>query len=606
MKGLLGKIKKAWRLLGEYGVKEFGCRLKENFRKKEIPYEKWRRNHIPASEELERQRREQLAWKERPLISLAVSVRHMPEVFVRKMVESVQKQTYTNWQMCIADGSGDEGIQKLVEECQRCGCNIRYCKTEKNTSMVENANAALHLAEGAWIGLLDAGDLLEEHALYETAKMICRNSLTDIIYTDEDRLSSGGTYTDPGFKPDFSPDLLRSNNYITHFFVFRKALLENTGGFLTEYEGAQDYDFILRCTENARKICHIPQILYHWRTHEASTSENPKSKLYAFEAGRRAIEAHLRRQGVEGIVSMRQGEELGFYDVRYPVQGQPLVSILIPNKDQSELLDACIQSIERSTYPYVEIIIIENNSVDSKTFEYYETLEKRRYPVSVITWGGNFNYSAINNFGVSHARGDYLVLLNNDIEIISPDWLEQMLGNCQRPEVGIAGARLYYPDDTIQHAGIVLGMGEGIMSGGVAGSVFVGMHRSRDGYLHKAALQLNYSAVTAACLMVQRSIYEEVGGLEEELAVAFNDVDFCLKVRKAGYLVVYDPHAEAYHYESKSRGAEDTPEKIRRFQGEVDYMKEKWGTLLSDDPYYNRNLSLRSGYKLRTRNRHKQ
>lgn len=605
MKITLYNIKKGFKYLKHYGMKEFWIKLRERMEPEEVPYEEWRQNHVLSVQELERQRKDQQNWKQRPLISIAVPAFHTPERFLRQMIESVQQQSYTNWQLCIADGSKDDSVQRIVEEYQSQGADISYQRLVENKGIAENSNAALAMAKGEWIGLLDHDDLLAENALYEVVRALSSDTEIDVVYTDEDKVNTELTqYFQPHFKPDFSLDLLRSNNYITHFFVFRKSLLEKQGGFRKEFDGAQDYDLILRYTEAARKIYHVPAILYHWRIHQASTADNPMSKQYAYDAGQRAIEAHLQRMGIQGMVSQRK--DMGFYDVKYPVQGEPLVSIIIPNKDQTESLDKCLQSINKSAYANVEIVIVENNSQESQIFEFYDGIRKGRYtikyPVKIVTWKEGFNYSAINNFGFSHTKGEYIILLNNDIEIINPEWIEEMLGNCQRQEVGIVGAKLYYPDDTIQHAGIVLGIGEGMANGGVAGAMFVGMKRSYSGYLHKASIQLNYSAVTAACMMVKRAVFEEVGGLEEELAVAFNDIDFCLKVRQAGYLVVYNPRVEAYHYESKSRGKEDSREKVERFHREIEYMRDKWLDLLKNDPYYNKNLSLsRVNYTLKGR-----
>ena len=329
----------------------------------------------------------------------------------------------------------------------------------------------------------------------------------------------------------------------------------------------------------------MPEILYHWRTHKASTADNPASKMYAFEAGKRAIEEHLKRTGVRGEVS--HTPDLGFYRVQYPVQGQPLVSVIIPNKDEKETLQTCMESLKNNTdYQNFEIIIVENNSTTEEIFQYYKELS-RDPQIRLLRWTKAFNYSAINNFGASHARGEYLLFLNNDIKTIRPSWMEEMLGVCQRPEVGAVGAKLIYPDHTIQHAGCVVGMG------GIAGHMFVDMPADRTGYLHKASLLQDMSAVTAACMMMKKKVFEEAGGFTEELAVAFNDVDLCLKVRKKGFLIVYDPYAELYHMESKTRGAEDSEEKVRRFQTEIEYMRCHWLDILKNgDPYYNKNLSL--------------
>ena len=413
----------------------------------------------------------------------------------------------------------------------------------------------------------------------------------------------GKTHFQPHFKPDINIDLLRSNNYITHFTMMRKTLLEKAGMIREEYDGAQDYDLFLRCVECAEAIGHVPRVLYHWRCHTESTSENPFSKQYAVDAGRRALEDHLKRQGIAGEVTATK--DMGFYTVRYPYSGNPLVSIVIPSRDEVETLKKCLAAIQKTHYANYEVIVVENNSAP-ETFDFYRSITSEEVKegesvcyegtlsggqrICVAVWKEGFNYSALNNFGVSFAKGEYLVLMNNDIEMITEDWLEEMLGTCQRREVGVVGAKLYYPDDTVQHAGIVVGIGGNAR--GIGQNMFMGLQRARSGYLHKASLAMDYSAVTAACLMVKRNIYEAVGGFEEKLAVAFNDVDFCLKVRKEGYLVVYQPRVEAYHYESKSRGSEDSPEKVARFGREIEYMRNHWiGILKNGDPYYNPNFS---------------
>ena len=350
-----------------------------------------------------------------------------------------------------------------------------------------------------------------------------------------------------------------------------------------EFDGAQDYDFIFRCTEEADRIAHVHKVLYHWRTHEKSTSDNPDSKLYAFHAGKRAVEAHLQRMGVHA--SVEETCDLGYYRVRYQVTGRPMVSILIPNKDQLATLKKCLKSIwDKTEYENYEILIIENNSTEKETFEFYKKVDGRQH-VRVLYWDKEFNYSAINNFGAAQAKGEYLLLLNNDTEVITRGWMKELLSHCQRPEVGMVGAKLYFPDNTIQSAGTIIGMG------GMADHAFVNMDRKKSGYMHRASIQVDMSGVTAACAMVKRSVYEEVGGLEEKLTVAFNDVDLGLKIVTAGYLIVFDPYAELYHYESKSRGVND--EKKERHAREVRYTQEKWADFLAaGDPCYNQNLTL--------------
>lgn len=584
-------IKKGVKYLQHFGVKEFFIRLSDRIEPEEVPYSPWFQANRATQAQLEEQRRKK--WKNPVVISIAVPLYRTPEVYLRQMIESVQAQTYPHWELCLANGSPeDETLCRVIEGYAADDDRIRICNLEKNEGIAANTNAALAMASGEFIGLLDHDDLLAPDALFEIAVAIAayeqeHGSHPEMLYTDEDKVSSDlSEHFQPNLKPDFSPDLLRSNNYICHFLVVAKALQEKIGGFDSRYDGAQDHDFILRCSEQAHGICHIPKILYHWRTHAQSTADNPISKQYAYDAGKRAIEAHLQRCHLKGEVSRKK--EFGFFRVKYPVQGEPLVSIIIPNKDEKETLKKCIDSIlEKSTYRNYEIIVVENNSKTSEIFDYYKEIDGRN-GIHVVYWDREFNYSAINNFGIRHAKGEYLLCLNNDMEVISSDWIEEMLGHCQRPDTGITGARLYYPDDTVQHAGIVVGIG------GIAGSLFVGLKRSHTGYMHKESLQQNLSAVTAACMMIKREAYDAAGGFEEKLAVAFNDVDFCLKVREQGYLIVYDPYVELYHYESKSRGAEDTPEKVRRFQGEIEYMRTRWIRILKDgDPYYNKNFSLK-------------
>ena len=556
-------------------------------------YQKWLPKHLPSKAELERQRQEHFSWE--PTFSVVVPLYKTPEKYLRALVESLQAQTYGKWELCLSDGSGaDSPIRELLKQLQKEEGRIRVIDHQEQLQISENTNAAIEAATGEFVVFADHDDELTAHALYECVKALNEKPETEVLYSDEDKMTMDGhKFFQPHFKPDFNIDLLRSNNYITHFFVVRTNLIRQVGGFRREYDGAQDYDFIFRCTEAAKHICHIPEVLYHWRTHQASTADNPASKVYAFDAGKRAIEAHLKRQGVEGTVS--HTKDLGFYQVEYPVQGNPLVSILIPNKDQKDTLKQCLDSVfSKTAYANYEVIIIENNSQEKETWEYYEEL-KQRDNVKIVTWESGFNYSAINNFGEKSASGEYLLFLNNDVEVINPHWMEELLGNCQRKEVGIVGAKLYYPDDTIQHAGTIIGIG------GIAGHAFLNMPRSRSGYLHKASLQMDLSAVTAACMMMKRSVFESLGGFEEKLAVAFNDVDLCLRCVKAGYLVVYNPKVELYHYESKSRGSEDSEEKVRRFQQEIEFMRIRWIDLLKQgDPYYNKNLTLSKwNYSLR-------
>lgn len=580
----LYRIKKGIIYLKHYGMKEFLIRVKERLLTQTIDYEGWYKKHQITSDELEAQRKRKFNYQ--PKISIVVPVYNTPDLYLKQMLDSVVEQSYENWELCIANANPEhESVGAVLTEYAKKDSRIKVTDIPENEGIAENTNAAIHIATGEYIGFLDHDDLLAPNALYEVVKVINEDQAYDVIYTDEDKVTADlKKHYQPHFKPEFNLDLLRSNNYICHFCVIRKELISDQGGLRGEFNGAQDHDLVFRCVEKAQKIKRIPKILYHWRTHQNSTSDNPISKKYAYDAGKRAIEEHLKRCGEEAEVILTK--DLGFYRTIYKIQGEPLVSIIIPNKDHKSDLDKCLKSIERSTYKNVEILIIENNSKEKETFAYYEQIQSEK--IRVLHWEKEFNYSAINNYGVQHAKGDYLLFLNNDVEVINPDWIQEMVANCQRKQVGIVGAKLYYPDKKIQHAGVIIGIG------GVAGHAFLGIPGEYTGYMHKASVQQNLSAVTAACMMVKRMVYEAVQGFTEELAVAFNDVDFCLKVREKGYLIVYNPQVELYHHESKTRGAEDTEEKIKRFQGEIRYMQEHWAEILEKgDPMYNPNLSLK-------------
>lgn len=588
-------IKKGLRYLKHFGLKAFLVRLQERMEPEEVPYGPWYEAYRPSEKELEKQRSR--VFPEPVKISVIVPAFRTPELFLCQMIDSLIDQTYVNWELCIANASpDDETMGRILNEYMQKDSRIKVKNLEINAGISENTNEALAMATGDFVGLLDHDDLLAPNVLYEVALAIEKDEQIDVIYTDEDKVrGENNEHFQPHLKPDFNLDLLRSNNYICHFFVARRTLIENVGGFCPKFNGAQDYDFIFRCTDDARKIYHIPEILYHWRTHEASTADNPMSKMYAYEAGKMAIEEHLERHGQPAKVSLKKN--LGFYRVTYPVQGNPLVSIVIPNKDEKDSLKLCLDSIKKkTTYSNYEIIIVENNSTTTEIFDYYKELEKEDN-IHVITWDREFNYSAINNFGVKHAKGELILFLNNDVEVLSDNWMEELVANTQRPEVGITGVRLLYPDGTVQHAGTVIGIG------GIAGHMLVGLQGERSGYMNKAVTQMNYSAVTAACMMMKRSLFEEVGGFEERLSVAFNDVDLCLRTVADGHLVVYNPYVELRHYESKSRGAEDSEEKVRRFQNEIEFMRTRWENLLKQgDPYYNKNLSLSKwNYSLRAK-----
>ena len=557
---------------------------------REIPYQKWIVRHLPGPKELERQRREKFDFQ--PKISIVIPLYKTPEKYLRQLIETIKEQTYPNWELCLSDGSGaNSPIAGLLESLAASDERIKVVSHEESLQISENTNAAIEIATGDYIAFADHDDEMTPDALFQCVKALNENPEIEVLYSDEDKMSMDGhKFFQPHFKPDFNIDLLCTVNYICHLFVVKKEIVDQIGMLKKEFDGAQDYDFVFRCVEAAgrEKIHHIPRILYHWRCHEDSTAENPESKMYAFDAGARAIKAHYDRIGVP--VEIKKGEYLGLYRTKFLWEEKPLISIIIPNKDHIDDLKRCIDSIEeKATYRNYEYVIVENNSTEEETFAYYKELEASNPKAHVVYWDGIFNYSAINNFGAAHAKGEYLLLLNNDTEIISPDCLEQLLGYCMRPDVGAVGARLYYEDDTVQHAGVVIGFG------GIAGHCFVQQKRDATGYCHRIICAQDYSAVTAACMMVKREAFEKVHGLSEEFQVAFNDIDFCLRLGKAGYLVVYNPYAELYHYESKSRGLEDTPEKVARFNREIASFEKHWPEILRDgDPYYNPNLTLES------------
>ena len=574
-----------------YGVRVLAEKTLNKWKKRNsrpIDYQAWRRKTLPDAAELQRQRKHTFAYM--PKISIIVPLYKSDPKYLMQLVDSVKKQTYANWELCLSDGSGDPAILgNILTKLTAGDSRIRTAVSDRPLKISDNTNRALELASGDYLAFADHDDMLTDNALFECVKCVNQSPKTDLIYSDEDKISANGTlYFNPSFKPDFNIDLLRTVNYICHLLVVRVSLQKKVGLFRSEYDGAQDYDFIFRCIEKAEQISHIPMVLYHWRSHQNSTAEKPESKEYAFMAGQRAIEAHYARVGIDAEVF--PGEYPGLYRTRYRLKEKPMVSILIPNKDHTEDLKRCIDSIEeKSAYKNYEYIIIENNSTEEKTFQFYKKLEEQNPKVKVVYYKGTFNYSAINNFGEKYARGELLWLLNNDTSIINEDCIEELVGYCCRDDVGIVGARLYYEDGSIQHAGVVIGFG------GIAGHCFVQQPPGETGYCHRIICAQDYSAVTAACMMVKKSVYEAVHGFSEELEVAFNDIDFCMKVRQLGKLVVYNPYAELYHYESKSRGLEDTPEKIRRFQKEIATFAEKWPDILKNgDPYYNPNLTLES------------
>ncbi len=559
----------------------------------DVDYNDWAIDHRPSKEELDLQKKYQ--FRHTPKISVVIPLYKTPERYLTELVDSVKAQTYSNWELILSDGSGENSpISGILSKLEESDARIRVVRNRKQLHISENTNAALEEVSGDYIAFCDHDDLLTPDALYENVRIINKYPDTEMIYSDEDKILDDWMLAEPHFKPDFNLDLLLTNNYICHLLVVKKDLLEKTGGLDPAYDGAQDYDFVLRCVSCTDKIRHIPKVLYHWRISATSTAENPESKEYAFYAGQRAIEAYYRRADLPATVS--RTEAAGWYKTTYHWEEEPLVSIIIPNKDHKDDLKRCIESIEeKSTYRNYEYVIVENNSTDPETFLYYDELKRELPNLRVETYKEAFNYSAINNFGAAFAEGEYLLLLNNDTEVINPDFIKEMLGYCLRPDVGACGARLYYEDGSIQHAGVVVGLG------GLAGHVFAKTEHDYHGYMNRISSAQDMSAVTAACMMVRKSVYDQVEGFYEGMAVAFNDVDLCMKITKAGYRIVYNPAAELYHYESKSRGNEDTKAKVARFEQEVALFRQRWPEILQNgDPYYNPNFTLkRSGYALR-------
>lgn len=580
-----GKIKAYYR---QFGIRATVLRTVDKIRHRDsIEYETWLKRHTPSSTILKKQREHVFAYN--PKISIVIPLYKTPENYLRKLIESVQNQSYENWELCLSDGSGtDSPLTAVLKEYGDRDQRIRVAYSGKQMQISENTNEALQIATGEYIAFADHDDLLAPNALYECVLELNKDKKIDIIYTDEDKIDmKGKTHFMPHFKPDFNIDFLQSTNYFCHLFVVKREIYEKVGMLRPEFDGAQDYDFVLRCVEQTENIKHIPKVLYHWRAHKDSTAENPESKNYAFTAGMRALQAHYDRLGIPAKVS--ETEIKGIYRTKYALSKTPLVSVIIPNKDHVEDLKKCLDSLDaKNTYQNVEYIVVENNSTEEATFAYYQEVQEKYPKVKVVYWKGEgFNYPSINNYGVECASGEYLLFLNNDTEIINPDCVEELLGVCMRKDVGAVGARLYYEDGTIQHAGVVIGLG------GVAGHAFVGFDKDDPGYFGRACTMQNYSAVTAACMMVKRSVFEEVEGFDEKFAVAFNDIDFCLKVVKAGYRIVYNPYAELTHYESKSRGYEDTEEKMERFHSEMMLFRKRWKKFLKQgDPCYSPNLNL--------------
>ena len=557
-------------------------------------------NSFPTEEEAKVQRETKFARMVK--ISVLVPLWNTPKDFLCEMIESVMNQTYTNWELCLADGSDAEHayVGEICKEYQaKSEGRIVYQKLEKNEGISGNTNQCYKLATGEFIGLFDHDDLLHPSVLFEYVKAINEQG-ADYLYCDEVTFHNGdiNKMLVLHFKPDYALDNLRANNYICHFSVFSRELLEGTELFRTQFDGSQDHDMILRLTDRAKKVVHIPRVLYYWRSHAGSVASGIGAKPYAIEAAKGAVADHLKNHGLDRfqITSTRACETI--FRIRYQVLGNPRISIVIANKDHAEDLKRCVDSImERSTYSNYEIIIVENNSTTEEIQKLYKEYQDKYAFIKVVKFEGAFNYSAVNNLGVKHAEGEYILLLNNDTEVITPGWMEEMLMYAQREDVGAVGAKLLYGDRTIQHAGVILKLG----AHRTAGHGHYKQPDSKLGYMGRLCYAQNVSAVTGACLLVKKAVFEQVGGLEESFEISLNDVDFCLKLREAGYLNVWTPFAELYHHESISRGLDDKGEKAARYNRESEQFRTKWKEVLEKgDPYYNPNFTLdRSDFVLK-------
>lgn len=557
---------------------------------KPLNYDEWIKEYdLLGSGDKEKIVKHIAKFDQKPLLSVLMPVYNTPEQFLRLAIESVINQLYPYWELCIADdASTEDHVSRVLEEYQKSDARIKVTNRKKNGHISASSNSALELVCGDFIVLLDHDDELSSLALYLVALEINRFPDVNIIYSDEDKIDESGNRFGPYFKSDWNPDLFYSQNMISHLGVYRSSIVKEIGGFRLGYEGSQDYDLCLRCVARSQdnQVRHIPFVLYHWRAIAGSTAQGMDHKPYAENAAIRALQDHFMH--VDSSIRVSSGRFAGSYNVVYPLPSPPpLVSLIIPTRDCYNVLKKCIESILAKTdYPNYEIVIVDNQSTEQGTLDYFKQLSKHQN-VRIISYDASFNYSKINNWAVSQVNGELIALINNDIEVISSNWLSELVQHAVRPQIGAVGAKLLYPDGTVQHGGVILGMG------GVAGHAHHRFYGAEAGYFGRLALPQNLSAVTAACLVVRREIFQQVGGFEEEhLSVAFNDIDFCLRIREAGYRNLWTPFSELYHHESYSRGFDDTQEKKQRFSKEIAFMVERWGWLLTTDPFYNPNLSL--------------
>ena len=580
------KAKKGFKYMAKNGISHTIQRAKIEKLRNQASYPNWlARNEVL---DIEAMTQEIATFHYQPKISIAMPVYNVEEKWLRLCIDSILNQVYTNWELCMADdASTDPNVKKILTEYQQLDERIQVVFREQNGHISEATNSALAIATGEFVALLDNDDELAINAFYEVVKVLNENPKLDLIYSDEDKIDMDGNRSDPAFKPDWSPDLLLGTNYISHLGVYRRSILEEIGGFRKGYEGSQDYDLVLRFTEKTTKerIKHIPKVLYYWRMLPTSTAVDQGSKGYAFEAGLRAVQDALVRRGINGHAT--HGAANGLYDVYYDIESEKLVSIIIPTKNGYKDVQRCVSSIiEKTTYQNYEIIMADNGSTDPKMHELYAEFEQQlpgRFFVESIDIP--FNFSTINNRAAKKAHGEYLLFLNNDTEVITENWLTLMVSFAQQERIGCVGAKLLYPNNTVQHAGVILGLG------GVAGHGHYGYPHGDLGYFGRLAINVNYSAVTAACLLMKKADFDAVGGFEEAFTVAFNDVDLCLKVQALGRDNVWLHEAELYHFESQTRGYDDKGKKKKRFEQEKVMMEEKWGPLIENDPFYNPNLT---------------
>lgn len=550
-------------------------------------YDRWRELHEPRAADIARMRGLAAALPHLPQISIVVATYETPQAYLRAMLDSVLAQVYERWELCVADdASRDPSVLATLRHYAARDPRIRVTARSENGHISAASNTALSLASGDYVAFLDHDDVLAPEALLEVAVALGTDPSCDVLYTDEDKIDDSGTWRDPYFKPDWSPESFLARMYVGHLLVCRRALVLEAGGFRSEFDGSQDYDLVLRLSERTGRILHLPAVLYHWRAHPNSTASTGSVKSYATSAAERALRAALERRGERATVHAKT-ESPGVYDVRFALTGTPRISLIVPTRDHGEDVERCLgAAFARTAYPSLDVTIVDNGSTEPDSLATFERLAAADSRIAILRQPGPFNFSRLINAGVAHAAGDVLLLLNNDTEAVSDGWIEAMLEYAQRPAIGAVGALLLYPDGTVQHAGVVAGLG------GVAGHSHKHFPGDAPGYFHALRAIGNYSAVTAACMMVRRDAFERAGGFDESLAVAFNDVDFCLRLREAGFRNVYLPHVVLFHAESKSRGPETQPQAIDRFAREIATMKARWPVLATGDPYYNPNLTL--------------